>query len=176
MPRSKTNLSYEDVVSMANAMSNFALVSALDLSKYQLNASLATLLSSHDLTEISKKPSMIFGDKNQDQWLRSLETLKKTGSSTLTVRLYASEKKRVILFFSLSIFDSTDGSIIFAAGQDITSFNNEIESTHVKMKDMESVLETKNKDLALARDRAMAASRAKSGFLANMSHELRTPL
>jgi signal transduction histidine kinase/DNA-binding response OmpR family regulator len=32
------------------------------------------------------------------------------------------------------------------------------------------------RELALARDEAMAANRAKSAFLANMSHELRTPL
>jgi signal transduction histidine kinase/DNA-binding response OmpR family regulator len=32
------------------------------------------------------------------------------------------------------------------------------------------------KDLALARDQALEASRAKSTFLANMSHELRTPM
>ncbi|MBW1877654.1 MAG: hypothetical protein JRJ84_04755, partial [Deltaproteobacteria bacterium] len=32
------------------------------------------------------------------------------------------------------------------------------------------------RDLAVARDRALQASHAKSAFLANMSHELRTPL
>ncbi len=37
-------------------------------------------------------------------------------------------------------------------------------------------LESLNQQLAEARDRALAASRAKSTFLANMSHELRTPL
>jgi signal transduction histidine kinase/DNA-binding response OmpR family regulator len=37
-------------------------------------------------------------------------------------------------------------------------------------------LRTANEALVLARDRAMAASRAKSEFLANMSHEIRTPM
>jgi signal transduction histidine kinase/DNA-binding response OmpR family regulator len=37
-------------------------------------------------------------------------------------------------------------------------------------------LEESQRELALARDEALAANRAKSSFLANMSHELRTPL
>jgi signal transduction histidine kinase/CheY-like chemotaxis protein len=37
-------------------------------------------------------------------------------------------------------------------------------------------LSTANQALVVARDRAMAASRAKSEFLANMSHEIRTPM
>ena len=37
-------------------------------------------------------------------------------------------------------------------------------------------LRATNTDLAGARDKAMAASRAKSEFLANMSHEIRTPM
>ncbi|MBT9557568.1 MAG: response regulator [Myxococcales bacterium] len=41
---------------------------------------------------------------------------------------------------------------------------------------MLSDLETKHRELALAREQALAASRSKSEFLANMSHELRTPL
>ena len=46
---------------------------------------------------------------------------------------------------------------------------NEIESINTDLDDY-------SKELALARDQALDASKAKSIFLANMSHELRTPL
>ncbi len=39
-----------------------------------------------------------------------------------------------------------------------------------------SSLETKNRELGLARDEALNADRTKSEFLANMSHEIRTPI
>src|SRR5499427_10999389 len=41
---------------------------------------------------------------------------------------------------------------------------------------LEELVQERTKELAIARDQALEANRAKSVFLANMSHELRTPM
>jgi PAS domain S-box-containing protein len=63
--------------------------------------------------------------------------------------------------------DFRDGAVagFFVLATDIT-----------ELKETEGRLQRLNEEVALERDRADAANRAKSAFLANMSHEIRTPM
>ncbi len=60
--------------------------------------------------------------------------------------------------------------------RDISNRQQEVDELYQHRKHLEQLVENRTHDLALARDRALEANKAKSTFLANMSHELRTPL
>ncbi len=54
--------------------------------------------------------------------------------------------------------------------------NQRIQQATRQLNEAITELESKNRELGFARDRALNANRSKSEFLANMSHEIRTPI
>ncbi len=57
-----------------------------------------------------------------------------------------------------------------------TQLNNKIQQATQQLNEAIADLESKNRELAFARDEAQNANKIKSEFLANMSHEIRTPI
>lgn len=76
------------------------------------------------------------------------------------------------LEIGLSPLHTTQGRQVLAAIVDITARKQAEE----QLLQVAVELERQNRELAVANDQAMAATRAKSAFLASMSHEIRTPM
>lgn len=74
-----------------------------------------------------------------------------------------------IVYLTLFIVVRNADNVIKKQVREREGYLHEIESVNLD-------LDNYAKELALARDMALGASKAKSAFLANMSHELRTPL
>lgn len=81
-----------------------------------------------------------------------------------------------------SLTDSFNGMLLHIAQQDKQlreahdGLEERVRQRTVELAVRKQELETANRDLEVATERAMSASAAKTQFLANMSHEIRTPL
>ncbi len=86
--------------------------------------------------------------------------------------------QRVLLSVNAAPVTTAAGEFggVVATIEDITDRVHAEEELRRHREHLEELVKQRTDELALARDQAVAANRAKSVFLANMSHELRTPL
>lgn len=110
-------------------------------------------------------------NKHVPEWLINLIKKGLNDGGTLETEILVSGQ-----YFFLVLAPVREENYVNVYAQDISKRKKAEEELQRYHHHLEALVKERTEDLAIARDEALAANRAKSFFLANMSHELRTPL
>jgi two-component system, sensor histidine kinase and response regulator len=150
-----------------------ALIKVGDLTVVDVNQAFLDVMGFSREEAIGKRPSELnlFTDLNQRDYLREqLANGRQLREVELQLRTRAGELRDGLV--SAELLWLAHDSLVLAVFVDITERKRDVAA----LRTAAAELERKNQELAVARDAALDAARAKSHFLANMSHEIRTPL
>jgi PAS domain S-box-containing protein len=150
-----------------------ALIRTVDLTVFDVNQAFLDVLGYSREEAIGKRPTELnlFVDLTQkDTLLEALLNGRRLRQVEIQLRARSGDVRDGLV--STETLSLSRESLILAVVIDIT----ERKHSEARLRLTAGELERKNQELAVARDAALDAARAKSQFLANMSHEIRTPL